>query len=195
VRSITRPRVVSSREAFSLPLSLSLALLLSGCSGGAQERLGRVRSLAEIRHQTVVIQQWDASCGAAALATLLTFDLDDPVSERAVASAMLHRTNPIRVRTRGGFSLLDMQVYAESRGYGADGFADMSLMDLAEMLPAVVPVQFHGYDHFVVVRQIHDDLVLFADPAYGKRTMSPTSFDRAWKQKVAFVVTRPAAGP
>ena len=44
-----------------------------------------IRSLQEIRHEGVVIQKWDTSCGAAALATVLTYSLNDPVSEREVA--------------------------------------------------------------------------------------------------------------
>jgi hypothetical protein len=41
---------------------------------------GPVRSLQEIRQEGVVIQKWDTSCGAAALATVLTYSLQDPVS-------------------------------------------------------------------------------------------------------------------
>lgn len=151
----------------------------------------RVRSLAEFRHEGVVIQKWDSSCGAAALATLLTYDLGDPVSERAIATAMLRRTDPIRVRVRGGFSLLDLQQYAEARGYEAAGYGEVTLADLQHFLPAIVPVRFHGFDHFVVVRSLQGGQVQFADPAYGKRTMSIDLFDQAWKLKVAFVVSLP----
>jgi predicted double-glycine peptidase len=133
----------------------------------AQERSWRVRSLAEIRQEGVIIQRWDASCGAAALATLLTYDLGDPVAERTIATAMLHRTDPIRVRARGGFSLLNMQEYAQARGYEAEGYGTMSFDDLIGVLPAIVPVSFHGYDHFAVGQ-----------------------FERSWEQKVAFVVRR-----
>jgi uncharacterized protein len=149
-----------------------------------------VRSLAEIRHEGVVMQKWDLSCGSAALATLLTYDLGDPVSERAVATAMLRRTDPLKVRVRGGFSLLDLQEYAEGRGYEATGYGEMTMQDLPEFLPAIVPVHIHGYDHFVVVRGIRDGKVLFADPAFGKRTLGTIEFERAWVQKVAFIARR-----
>ena len=171
---------------------LAALVIAFALPAAAQERPWRVRSLAEIRHEGVVIQKWDTSCGAAALTTLLTFDLGDPVAERAVATAMLHQTDPIRVRARGGFSLLNMQEYAQARGYEAEGYGEMSLGDLLGMLPAIVPVQFHGYDHFVVVRAVRDGEVFFADPAYGRRSISVARFERAWEQKVAFVVRRPA---
>lgn len=165
------------------------AALLISTSAMAQETRFRVRSLAEIRHEGVVIQQWDLSCGAAALATLLTHDLQDPVTERQVATAMLRESDPVRVRTRGGFSLLNMQEFAETRGYQADAYGELAFEDLARLLPAIVPVEFHGYDHFVVVRRIEHDLVFFADPAYGRREVSSRAFAQAWKSKIAFVAT------
>jgi hypothetical protein len=136
------------------------------------------------------MQRWDLSCGAAALATLLTHDLADPVTERAVAEAMLRRTDPLKVRVQGGFSLLDLYEYAEARGYQPDAYGQLSFQDLEALTPAVVPVRFHGYDHFVVFRGTRRGRVVFADPAFGNRTMPVTEFDRAWKLKVAFVVAR-----
>ena len=149
-----------------------------------------VRSLAEIRHERVVMQKWDLSCGSAALATLLTYDYNDPVSERAIASSMLHRTDPLKVRVRGGFSLLNLQEFAEARGYEASGYGNATLEDLEHMLPAIVPLHIHGYDHFVVARAMARGQVFFADPAYGLRTLSNADFDEAWEQKVAFVIER-----
>src|SRR5262249_53350737 len=68
-----------------------------------------VRSLFEIRHDRVIVQEWETSCAAAALATVLSFSLNDPVSKKLVAQRMLHSTDPIKVKVRGGFSLLDMK--------------------------------------------------------------------------------------
>jgi uncharacterized protein len=175
----------------SFPLKIVSLLLLSSLAGRfahAEEKVGRIRSLAEIRHEHVVMQKWDLSCGAAALATLLTYDLNDPVTEREVATAMLHKSDPIRVKARGGFSLLNMQEYAQARGYQADGYGEVSLEDLSKMLPAIVPVQFHGYDHFIVVRKIGGGTVSFADPAYGLRTASIPAFQQAWNNQIAFSV-------
>jgi predicted double-glycine peptidase len=39
-----------------------------------------VRSLMQLRNDRVVRQQWDLSCGAAVVATLLTYQLGAPVS-------------------------------------------------------------------------------------------------------------------
>jgi predicted double-glycine peptidase len=169
---------------------LLAAVLVSLPAAVAADRGERFRSLAEIRYERVVKQEWDLSCGAAALATLLTYDLGEPVTEREVVTGMLKRSDPVRIRTRGGFSLLNMQEYAESRGYVADGYGKVTMKDLAEMVPAIVPVQFNGYDHFVVVRQVRDADVEFADPAYGQRTVRAAAFEEAWKSRIAFVVRK-----
>ena len=165
-----------------------LLLLAMAGTAWAQDR-APVRSLLEIRQANVIIQQWDVSCGAAALATLLTYHVGDAVSEKAVAQAMLGKTDPLRVKHRGGFSLLDLKRYAEARGLQADGYTNVSLADLVKLGPAVVPIQLDGYPHFVVFRARTGDRVLIADPAFGNRSVEVELFDKAW-QKIAFVVDR-----
>ncbi|MGE5319866.1 MAG: hypothetical protein ACM3KD_06790, partial [Hyphomicrobiaceae bacterium] len=49
----------------------AILLLVLSATAQAQERV--VTSLLETRHAHVVIQEWDLSCGAAALATLLRY--------------------------------------------------------------------------------------------------------------------------
>ena len=75
------------------------------------------KSLQEIREQGVVMQEWENSCAAASLATVLTYGFHDPVSEQQIALDMLSNTSPDKVRTRGGFSMLDMKNFLVRRGY------------------------------------------------------------------------------
>ena len=149
-----------------------------------------VRSLREIREENVVVQQWDTSCGAAALATLLKYQHGLAVSEKQIAEAMLRRSSPLKVKTRGGFSLLDLKRYADSQGLEGVGYLNAGLDDLINMAPAVVPIVVRGYPHFVVVRGRLDDKVLLADPAFGNRTMDVERFQKAWQRGITFVVRR-----
>lgn len=167
---------------------VAAALLAASAPAHAQP----VRSLLEFRQSGVVVQQWDSSCGAAALATVLTYAFDDPVTEKAVAQAMLRRTDPLRVRVRGGFSLLDMKRYAESRGYAAEGYASASLEDLAAMRSPIVPIVEYGAPHFVVVRGLREGEVDIADPGFGNRRLPIEQFRRAWQGGIAFVLERKA---
>jgi predicted double-glycine peptidase len=175
--------------------SLALLLFIPAQQGlfAAQDRPEslHVHSLLELRNDGLVRQQWDLTCGAAAVATLLTYQLGDPVSEREAAQGMLRVVNIRLVRARLGFSLLDLKRFAASRGYVASGYGTLTLDELLGMAPAIVPIRVHNFGHFVVVRGRLGDRLLLADPAFGNRTMTVTSFQRAWPSGVGFVVTRP----
>jgi uncharacterized protein len=158
----------------------------------ARGQAPHVRSLTDFRYAGVIRQQWDLSCGAAAIATILTYQLGHPVSEREVALAMLHRTSPKLVRARLGFSLFDLKVYAATLGFGAAGFGKMTLDDLDAIAPAIVPVRMHGFRHFVVYRGRRGDHVLLADPSFGNRTMPEWSFRAVWAEGIGFRVFDPA---
>lgn len=153
-------------------------------------RLGaEVKSIAEIRNEQVVRQRWDYSCGSAALSTVLTYYLDDPTPESAVVVSILRRTDPVRVRSRGGFSLLDLKNYLGRRGYDSAGYAELELDELeAFEVPAILPLSLKGYDHFVVFRGRYGDRVVLADPAFGNMTMSVARFSELWKSRIAFVI-------
>jgi predicted double-glycine peptidase len=179
-----------NRRCRQLLLVCVSLLALSGCDPTPNPSPRVVRSMLEERRDDVVIQKWDISCGAAALATLLTYDQGYQVTEREVAAGMLHFTTVNRVRAQLGFSLLDLKRFAESRGFTADGYGNMTLRDLVETGPAIVPVVLRGYNHFVVFRGIQGDRVLLADPAWGNRTMQIPYFMNIWESRVAFAVNR-----
>jgi uncharacterized protein len=151
------------------------------------DRAKTVRSFQEIRRKSVVIQRWDLSCGAAALATVLAFQHGDPVPEREIARAMLAATDSALVRERLGFSLLDLKRFLKGRGYAGEGYARVGLAGLAL---AIVPIRLQTFDHFVVFRGLERGRAILADSAYGVRAMAVGRFLRAWRGRVAFVVRR-----
>lgn len=157
-----------------------VAFILSSLVAAETHAERAVRSLMEMRQENLIIQQWDNSCGAAALATILTYDKGYPVTEQQVAQGMLRQTDALRVRHRGGFSLLDMQRYAESQGFQSDGYSSMTLEDLAEQVPMIVPIRVRGYDHFVIVRRVRQHKVDIADPGFGNYQMPAREFASAW---------------
>jgi uncharacterized protein len=163
-----------------------------------------VQSVLEIRHDRVMIQKWDLSCGAAALATLLRYQFGEPVTEREIAGALMGRAeyveHPELIQVREGFSFLDLKRYVQSyRGaglYTGEGLGQLDLNDLIERAPLMVAVNALGYNHFVVFRGVMGDRVLVADPAWGNRTMTIDKFQRMWLDygepigHVGFVVER-----
>ena len=143
-----------------------------------------VRSLLEDRRQNVILQQWDLSCAAAALATVLRYQHGEPATERSVALGLINRhdyiANPDLVRIRQGFSLLDMKRYTARLGYQGIGLGQLTFPDLLEHAPIIVPVNLQGFPHFVVFRGATAGTVLLADPAYGNVTMSVEKFVNGW---------------
>ena len=161
---------------------LSLSILSSNA---------KTLSLKEIREANIIIQKWDTSCAAAAMATVLTYTFNDPVLEREVATGLLRQTKPLKVRYRGGFSMLDMKRYAQERGYQATGFYEMSIEDIRYYNDPIIPIRFHGYNHFVVFRGLTaDGDVRIADPAYGNRTVDREKFEKSWINGITFIMNR-----
>ncbi|MEJ7807072.1 MAG: cysteine peptidase family C39 domain-containing protein [Telluria sp.] len=173
------------------PHLLIAQILISQLLAGAALAERPVRSLLEKRQENVVIQRWDNSCAAAALATILTYDLGSPVTEERVARAMMLQTDPLRVKVRGGFSLLDMKRYAAQAGFNSDGYSDMTLADLAAQAPMIVPIRVRGYHHFVVVRRADAQEVHIADPGFGNYRLRTPRFVATWSG-IGFHVARRA---
>lgn len=176
--------------------STLLWLVLLG-NANANSQHSPVTSFLELRQKNVVIQQWDLSCGAAALTTLLRYQHGIDVSEKEVALAMVKRKeyieDPDLLRRREGFSLLDLKLHTESHGLTGNGYGGLNFENLLELAPVLVPVNIEGYNHFVIFRGIAKNRILLADPAWGNRIMSKSDFINAWFEigalgKVGFTV-------
>jgi uncharacterized protein len=119
-------------------------------NGGARFTVP-VASIKEIRFRTTLRQQYDFSCGSAAVATLLTHHYGQAVSEQDVFQQMFERGNQDKIR-KEGFSLLDMKLFLAARGFQADGFK-LPLQKLVDAkLPAIVLVSENGYHHVIVIK-------------------------------------------
>ncbi|MCD0418890.1 C39 family peptidase [Rubrivivax sp. JA1024] len=147
-----------------------------------------VKSLKERRFSAMVRQQYDYSCGAAALSTLLTYHYGRPVGEQAVFEEMFARGDAQKIR-REGFSMLDMKRYLEAHGFEANGYR-AAVDKLVEVgVPAIALINENGYNHFVVVKGLRGQRMLVGDPSGGTKTMTRQRFESIWVNGVLFVVT------
>lgn len=138
-----------------------------------------VVSLQEIRFKSTIRQQYDFSCGSAALATLLSFHYRDPLGEPEVFKAMYDAGDKEKIK-KEGFSMLDMKNFLHERGYSADGFR-IPLNTLARVgVPGIVLIDFKGYRHFVVIKGVNNEEVLLGDPSYGSRRLPRDQFLSMW---------------
>ena len=146
-----------------------------------------VTSLHQSRLAGTLLQQYDFSCGAAAVATLLTHHYGYPTTEATVFEHMFRSGDQQKIRTQG-FSLLDMKRFLKAHGFEADGF-EQPLEKLAEAgVPAIALINENGYQHFVVIKGLRGDRVLIGDPANGTRAMPRQRFIASWPSGLLFVV-------
>ncbi len=151
-----------------------------------------VMSWRDIPFRTVVRQQYDYSCGSAAVATLLRYHYGVAVGEAEVFRAMFDRGDQERIR-QVGFSMLDMRSYLETRGFGADGLR-LSLDRLATLdVPSIALITHHNYRHFVVIKGVNEHSVLVGDPTFGLQTYTHEEFEAVWNG-VVLAIRRPPEG-
>lgn len=149
----------------------------SGVAFGDRVYSAPVTSMKERLFRSTVSQQYDFSCGSAAVATMLTHHYAHPVKEHDVFNAMYRVGDQAKIRQLG-FSMLDMKRYLESLGYRAEGFR-VSLDQIAQWgVPAIVLVRDKGYNHFVVIKGVRGGEVLLGDPSVGVRTLARDAFEK-----------------
>ena len=163
---------------FAAPAGAGSVLLENvGISGAAITM--NVESFQEKKYKTTLAQQYDFSCGSAALATLLTYNYNIPVGEQDVFKDMFDNGDK-QVIAESSFSLLDIKNYLTRHGVESNGYR-APLEKLAGVrVPAIVLVNVRGYSHFVVLEGIRDGNVLLSDPANGIRSETVGEFDNQW---------------
>ena len=146
-----------------------------------------VSSIKGLRFAATVRQQFDFSCGSAAIATLLTHHYGRAVTEKQVFEQMYLHGDQAKIR-KEGFSMLDMQRFLASLGYRADGFELPLQTTVNAQIPAIVLVAEKGYQHFIVVKGGTAERILIGDPAGGTRAMPRSQFEAIWRNKLLFVI-------
>jgi predicted double-glycine peptidase len=152
------------------------------------------RTFVDMHFQDVVRQQFDLSCGAAAMATLLKYFYGTDVAEREIIESMIHIGNPEEISKRG-FSMLELKHFAEQRGFVSEGFRIKDVSKLAELkVPVLTLVSIRGYKHFVVLKKVHNGVVIIADPAFGNEAKSLSEFEAMWNNVILVVLSKKLEG-
>jgi predicted double-glycine peptidase len=184
---------MSAIESVRFRIACAIAttvLIVLGCAtpAEAQVRLSResggnyeiaVMSWWEIPFRSVVRQQYDFSCGSAAVATLLTYHYDRATPERAAFAQMWEKGDQALIR-KVGFSMFDMKNYLTGLGLKAEGYR-LGMDRLSSLTrPAIVLLDLNGFKHFVVVKGVRGDRVLVGDPMRGLNEYSRDDFAKVW---------------
>jgi predicted double-glycine peptidase len=147
-------------------------------TAGANYRI-RTMSWAEIPFRSVIRQQFDFSCGSAAVATLLTYHYRAKTPEVESFKAMWARGDQEKIR-KLGFSMLDMKHYLQARGLKAEGYR-FRVADIAKAgRPGIALIDLRGFKHFVVVKGVRGNRVLVGDSILGLTEYSAQDFAKMW---------------
>lgn len=149
-----------------------------------------VRSMRDIRYSSIVSQQYDYSCGAAALATLLKYGYGIDIPEPELIRRMMVYSTP-EVVVKNGFSMLDMKKFVETIGLRGRGFRVNTDALYHLQIPVLVLMNIDGYEHFVIVKHAENGRVFIADPALGNRIVAEDDFAKTWNGLVFAVLGRP----
>ena len=149
-----------------------------------------VRSMREIRYNSVVTQQYDYSCGAAALATLLKYGYGIDIPEPELIRRMMVFSTP-EVVVKNGFSMLDMKKFVETIGLRGRGFRVNTDALYHLQIPVLVLMNIDGYEHFVIVKHAENGRIFIADPALGNRIVAEDDFAKTWNGLVFAVLGKP----
>jgi len=172
---------------------ITFLLLCSGCSNhvplisneghSIAFNKTRVTSLKALKEQNLVMQRYDYSCGAASLATLMTFYFNDNISEIQLLDYIKESFNKqefARVE-RDGLSFLELEKISRSLGYQSASvrLKFPALLQLSG--PVIVYLQTKQNRHFVVLRGVKGDTIFLADPSRGNIRVSIEDFKQEWK--------------
>jgi len=151
-----------------------------------------VKTFLDFKRERAVLQRYDFSCGAAALATLMQCYYKLNVSEASIVLYIIHMRGAEqavkRYKEKKGFSLLDLKMAAQSAGFRCPAYRDMTLADLVALNePAIVPIRTRSFDHFVLFRGVEGDRVYLADPVAGNVTMKAANFVAIWHGGIGMV--------
>lgn len=138
-----------------------------------------VVSYRDMPFRTVIRQEYDFSCGSAAVATLLRYHYGRDVDESTIFKAMYVIGDKPAIH-RHGFSLADIKLYLQSQGMSSDGYRIPLERYAQARTPAIAVIRVGQYKHFVVIKGVEDGRVLVGDPAVGLHAYTIAEFKQVW---------------
>jgi len=146
-----------------------------------------VKTFSDLKFKNIVRQSRDYSCGAASLATILTYYFGRETSELEILNSIFNQADSIKKEQikKKGVSLFDLKKYGESLGYRANGYRlrDHHLVTKLKR-PVIALIDQRGLSHFVVIKGTAGEDVFIADPARGNIIISLKKLGSMWENTI-----------
>lgn len=150
-----------------------------------------VKPALENQFRGIVRQAYDYSCGSAALTTVLNGYVGLNLTEQQTMEGLLRFGEYERIVERRSFSLLDMKRFVTALGFESGGYKGEFTDLIKQQQPAIVPINYAGFKHFVVFKAYKDGRVYVADPALGNISFDQERFKQIWENNTLFLINVP----
>lgn len=140
-----------------------------------RKNIERIETWKSRRDSQVVKQMFDYSCGAASIATLLTYYFNDEYSEYEILEQLNSKD--------AAASFDDMKKLLYAFGYDAQGYSISFNQLLKIKIPVILFIRQKNNNHFVVLRGINESYVHVSDPSYGNVVYTKEQFLRRWETR------------
>ncbi|WP_180042533.1 MULTISPECIES: C39 family peptidase [unclassified Acinetobacter] len=187
----------AAKEAFEIKKKPAEAVYYTETLDSRQDSFTRmhreavlIKPAVEDQFRGIVRQAYDYSCGSAALTTLLNgyVDVGVTMTEQQVMNGLLKFGETEKIVERRSFSLLDMKRFVGAIGFESGGYKG-EFSDLVKQgQPAIVPISYAGFKHFVVFKAYKNGRVYVADPAVGNISFDETRFKDIWENNTLFLI-------
>ena len=147
-----------------------------------------IKPALENQFRGIVRQAYDYSCGSAALTTLLNGYVGTNLTEQQTMEGLLKFGEYERIVERRSFSLLDMKRFVTAVGLQSNGYKGEFSDLVNQKQPAIVPISYAGFKHFVVFKAYKDGRVYVADPALGNISFDQERFKEIWENNTLFII-------
>lgn len=148
----------------------------------------QIKPAIEDQFRGIVRQAYDYSCGSAALTTLLNGYVGTELSEQQIMNGLLKYGETDKIVERRSFSLLDMKRFVSAIGLDSGGYKGEFSDLVTQGQPAIVPISYAGFKHFVVYKGYKDGRVYVADPALGNISFDQIRFQEIWENNTLFLI-------
>lgn len=150
-----------------------------------------VKPALENQFRGIVRQAYDYSCGSAALTTVLNGYVGLNLTEQQTMEGLLRFGEYERIVERRSFSLLDMKRFVTALGFESGGYKGEFSDLIKQQQPAIVPINYAGFKHFVVFKAYKDGRVYVADPALGNISFDQERFKQIWENNTLYLINVP----
>ncbi len=150
----------------------------------------KVVSWIETRNKNLTRQNFDYSCGSAALSTIFSYYYDKNITENDIlidiANSIGLYIEKLDVKKKSSISFADLTEYVQRSKFRAIGIAVGFDEILNLKIPAIIFVKIRNQEHFTALKSSDETNVYLADPTFGNISVSHSKFKEMFFQRAGF---------